>query len=139
MRFKPKNISKKGAYLDVETLINDGRCTIVAEFLRRVQEVTWNKSLMTTHMGHLGLVRDDVRPGFKVCILYGCSVPVILQEIHKSPDELQAEMDDNYKMWREETKRLICKAQAKRILKRLRREAVKKELGKPSRRGHAGK
>ncbi|PMD41283.1 HET-domain-containing protein, partial [Hyaloscypha variabilis F] len=91
MRFKPTNISAKGGYLDVKTLINDGGCTIVATFLRRVQEVIWNRSLMRTKRHHLGLVRDDVRPGFKICILYGCSVPVILEEISKEAYEISAE------------------------------------------------
>ncbi|KAE9373669.1 HET-domain-containing protein [Stipitochalara longipes BDJ] len=75
MRYKAKTMSKAGGYVDCRKLIEEGRCTIVAQFLRRVQEVIWNRQLMRTKEGRLGLVRDDVSPGFKICILYGCSVP----------------------------------------------------------------
>ena len=39
MKFKAKTVSKAGGNLDSKMLINEGRSTIVAEFLRRVQEV----------------------------------------------------------------------------------------------------
>jgi len=56
---------------------------------------------MRTKGGRLGLVRDDVSPGFKICILYGCSVPVVLQKIPKSTIELKAELEDRYNQaWR---------------------------------------
>ncbi|PMD58677.1 HET-domain-containing protein [Hyaloscypha bicolor E] len=76
MRYKAKTMSKTGGYVDCRKLIEEGRCTIVAQFLRRVQEVIWNRQLMRTKDGRLGIVRDDVSAGFQVCILYGCSVPV---------------------------------------------------------------
>ena len=53
---------------------------MVAEFFRRVQAVIWNRCLMRTRGGHLGIVRKDVRPGDSICIIHGCSVPVILRE-----------------------------------------------------------
>ncbi|KAF2704190.1 HET-domain-containing protein, partial [Pleomassaria siparia CBS 279.74] len=94
MKFKAKTMSRTGGNLDTNKLIHEGRCTIVAEFLRRMQEVIWNRQLMRTKDNRLGLVRDDVSPGFKVCILYGCSVPVILREIPKSQLELETEQNE---------------------------------------------
>jgi hypothetical protein len=117
MKFKAKTKSKAHGNLDSKKLINEGRCTIVAEFLRRVQAVIWNRLLMTTagapsqniepKFPRLGLVRDDVRPGFKICILYGCSVPVVLQEIIKTKDEAQKELQALYEDFLERRKRAI--------------------------------
>jgi hypothetical protein len=108
MRYKAKTMSKTGGYVDCRKLIEEGRCTIVAQFLRRVQEVIWNRQLMRTDQGRLGLVRDDVSPGFKVCILYGCSVPVILQEFKKSPAELKTELIDRYNQWYSKVKVVVA-------------------------------
>jgi hypothetical protein len=102
MKFKANTKSKTGN-IDCKKLINEGRCTIVAEFLRRTQAVIWNRLLMRTEDGRLGLVRHDVRPGYRICILYGCSVPVILQEFSKTRRELQEEHSLNcvaeFKKW----------------------------------------
>ena len=136
MKFKAKTMSKTRGNLDSKKLINEGRCTIVAEFLRRVQEVIWNRQLMITKnadeegnpgKGRLGLVRDDVKPGFKVCILYGCSVPVILEEITKTPIELDLERRDAYLHWKKEVRRVVALCQARFRMKRLRRERDQKK------------
>lgn len=107
MKFKAKTKSKRGN-LDSKKLINEGQCTIVAEFLRRVQAVIWNRLLMTTKEGRLGLVRDDVKPGYMVCILYGCSVPVILQKINKSDNDMLIEQEVLYEEWLQKRKRVVC-------------------------------
>ncbi|KAF8856592.1 HET-domain-containing protein [Acephala macrosclerotiorum] len=111
MKFKAKTMSRTGGNLDTKKLINEGRCTIVAEFLRRMQEVIWNRQLMRTTKHRLGLVRDDVSPGFKVCILYGCSVPVILQEIPKSPSDIEKERTEEYEAWRRKLPAVVSKVQ----------------------------
>jgi len=80
--------------LDTSALINDGRCSEVAEYFRRVQAVIWNRSLMRTMSGHLGIVRKDVKEGDLVCILYGCSVPVILRGKQKTPTGLEEELKE---------------------------------------------
>ena len=76
-----------GNPLDTKMLINEGQCTIVAEFLRRVQAVIWNRCLMRTSKDHLGLVPADAKAGDSICIFYGCSVPVVLR-----PEPLTADM-----------------------------------------------
>ena len=75
--------------LKTEHIISEGGCTIVAEFLRRVQSVIWNRRLMRTkHLGHLGLSHHDSREGDLICVLYGCSAPVVLRKIEKSPGQI---------------------------------------------------
>lgn len=72
-------------HLDTKEIINHGHCTIVAEYLRRVQAVIWNRRLMhTKHGNHLGLVPENAKKGDLVCIFYGCSVPVLLRRQEKS-------------------------------------------------------
>ena len=80
-----------GGVVNTKQLINEGGCTIVAEFLRRVQAVIWNRCLMRTQDDRLGLIHETAREGDKICILYGCSVPVVLRRMIKS-DEI-AEME----------------------------------------------
>ncbi|KAL8784217.1 MAG: hypothetical protein Q9213_004109 [Squamulea squamosa] len=87
-----------GTILDTHELINHGRCSIVAQFLRRVQEVVWNKKLMHTRKEsgrpeRLGLVHQSAQEGDLICIFYGCSVPVVLRKVDKSEDEIKAEED----------------------------------------------
>lgn len=69
--------------LNTTELINDGRCSVISEFFRRVQAVIWNRSLMRTESYRLGIVHQDVQPDDLVCILYGCTVPVILRKKFK--------------------------------------------------------
>lgn len=68
-------------------LINNQRCSVVAQFCRRVQAVIWNRSLIRTGTQKLGLVGKNVQTEDLVCILYGCSVPVILRKSNRKTDE----------------------------------------------------
>lgn len=81
---------------------------------------------MRTKEGRLGLVRDDVSPGFKVCILYGCSVPVILQEIKKSPAELKAEQVNRYDQWYGKVKMVAAFCEVRYLLLKKKRRKVEK-------------
>lgn len=81
--------------INTTELINEGRCSVIAEFCRRVQAVIWNRRLMKTKSGNYGLVRKDVQNGDLVCILYGCSVPVILRRRTKTQrDKLKEQEED---------------------------------------------
>lgn len=54
---------------------------VVEEFLNRVEAVVWGKRLIKTKERHwLGLAPKTVQTGDTICILFGCSVPVILRE-----------------------------------------------------------
>lgn len=65
--------------VDTMALKSYERNSIIAEFCRRVQSVIWNRAMIMTDSGKLGLVSNSVKEGDLICILYGCSVPVILR------------------------------------------------------------
>ena len=98
-----------GEPLNTKQLIDEGRCTIVAEFLRRVQAVIWNRLLMLTEKGRLGLVHETAKEENLVCILCGCSVPVVLRKFDKTDAQIKEEQ-----------------AEDELELKRLKKEAVDK-------------
>ncbi|KAL9062621.1 MAG: hypothetical protein Q9157_008763, partial [Trypethelium eluteriae] len=89
-----------GGTLETGKLMTEGQCSIIAEFLRRVQAVVWDRRLMRTKSivngsRRLGLVpyqakRPDINDLF-VCILYGCSVPVVLRRILKDENTIMKE------------------------------------------------
>lgn len=75
--------------------LRDNRRTpsTILSFLDRVQETVFGRRFFTTeantgaHKASLfGLGPKDVRSGDVVCILFGCSVPVILREMTKEKD-----------------------------------------------------
>jgi len=51
-----------------------------SRFLSRVRECTRNRKFATTSLRRLGLVWSGARPKDIVCVLMGCSVPVILRK-----------------------------------------------------------
>ena len=62
----------------------------MSEYLHRVSHVTWNKKLMLaeneTGNTHFGLAPPALERYDIVCILLGCSVPVVLREHKKGTD-----------------------------------------------------
>ncbi|KAI1391136.1 HET-domain-containing protein [Hypoxylon trugodes] len=101
----------QGDVLNTKDILNWGNCSVVGEVLRRVQSVIWNRKLMRTKDGQrLGLAPQYSRKGDLICILYGCSVPVILRELTKSSDEVAEETRR-----REEKQREIDKKVAQRF------------------------
>ena len=96
-------------------LINNERCSVVAQFCRRVQAVIWNRSLIKTETKKLGLAGKNVLTEDFVCILYGCSVPVILRKSKRKTDEdIRLEIEEEichrkrevFAVWREFHKRV---------------------------------
>jgi hypothetical protein len=71
--------------VNTSDLINNEQNSIIAEFCRRVHAVIWGRRLYKTARGRLGLA-SKVQKGDLVCIIYGCTVPVILACKHKSGD-----------------------------------------------------
>ncbi|KAF2240006.1 HET-domain-containing protein, partial [Viridothelium virens] len=93
-----KESFNKGSFqsgtVDTNGLISNERNSVVAQFCRRVQAAIWNRALVRTKHGKLGLVSKNVQAGDLVCILYGCSVPVILRKNGpKNPGVLDIEME----------------------------------------------
>ncbi|KAI1608937.1 heterokaryon incompatibility protein-domain-containing protein [Exophiala viscosa] len=85
--------------LNTQHIINHGRCTIVAEFLRRVQAVIWNRRLMHTKYGkHLGLIPKKAKKDDLVCIFYGCSVPVLLRRQEKTNGDVAQDFEQDVEM-----------------------------------------
>lgn len=73
-------------HLDPKEIINDERTSdLVVEFLRRVQSVVWNRKMMQAKPSAsgeeqlFGLAPEKAKVGDLVCVLLGCSVPVILR------------------------------------------------------------
>jgi len=77
-----------GGDIDLNAIINeDTTPTIVVQYLERVRDVVWNRKafLAATSSGEttedlFGLCSQKAKKGDHVCILYGCSVPVILRK-----------------------------------------------------------
>ena len=68
-----------GGISTMELLRQKKQSTIVTKFVRRVQEVIWMRRLFTTRRSSLGLAPQEARKGDLICILYGCSVPILLR------------------------------------------------------------
>ena len=88
----------EGDGLSTKEPITHGKCpSIASEFLRRVQAVVWDRKLFQsrgrkyrppTQTGTprlskklFGLAPGKAQAGDYICILYGCSVPVVLRKI----------------------------------------------------------
>jgi hypothetical protein len=52
----------------------------LVQFLRRVQAATWNRRFMITVGGKFGLVPAEAERGDRLCLLWGCTVPVVLRQ-----------------------------------------------------------
>jgi len=83
--------------IEISKLIEDGQDDMTMEFLKRVESVIWNRKFLKSACkkysgprGNLvpkqlfGLAPDLAREKDIICILLGCSVPVILRE-HRKP------------------------------------------------------
>ncbi|KAH9222972.1 heterokaryon incompatibility protein-domain-containing protein [Leptodontidium sp. 2 PMI_412] len=55
--------------------------TLVVDFLQRVQSVIWNRKFLVSEGRLIGLAPMAAQERDVICILYGCSVPVVLREI----------------------------------------------------------
>jgi hypothetical protein len=79
-----------GGILKIEAM-KDAVAPIVREFLERVYCVTLNRRLVLFRnraaSESVGLAPVDVRKDDVVCILYGCSVPVLLRKVENGGQE----------------------------------------------------
>jgi hypothetical protein len=67
--------------ISTNALLSSTTLPPITEFLQRVQEVVWNRQLIRTGRGYWGLAPDGAEKGDLVCVLYGCSVPVVIREL----------------------------------------------------------
>jgi len=71
----------EGGDLDTHDAIYNAQSSLVSEYVERVQAVVWSRRMMITAAKRLlGLVPKKSREGDLLCILHGCSVPVILRK-----------------------------------------------------------
>ena len=68
-----------GLDLDTRRLMFESSPGIVFDFLRRVLSVIWGRRLATLGRGYVVLGPGSCKVGDLVCILDGCSVPVLLR------------------------------------------------------------
>jgi len=83
-----RNVS---AHIDIEGLLSHTESSHVREFLRRVRDVCWSRTLVSLRLSKellvggctssqvITLCPPETRTGDFICILYGCSVPVVLR------------------------------------------------------------
>ncbi|KAI0379978.1 HET-domain-containing protein [Hypomontagnella monticulosa] len=96
----------QGDALNTKDVVNWGRCGIVGEVLRRVQSSIWNRTMMRTKTDRrFGLAPQYTKQGDLICILYGCSVPVLLRKFSKSKEEVEEEDRQRLKKQQEELER----------------------------------
>lgn len=120
----------KGGYMggavDTTALINYEQNSVVAQFCRRVQAVTWNRALVRTKSDKLGLVGKNVQSDDLVCILYGCSVPIILRKSNRKDDAIfNAELEWELKFLTDNLRTYV-----KRWMKRVSEHRERKEQDK---------
>jgi Heterokaryon incompatibility protein (HET) len=71
-----------GGSLNTQSLISNDKSKIMTRYLKRVQAVVWMRKLIKTSRDELlGLAPHRAKKGDKICILRGCSVPVILRPV----------------------------------------------------------
>jgi hypothetical protein len=104
---------RESGSVNTTALINNERNSIIAEFCRRVHAVIWGRSLFKMlktgedqlaegkpPKGKLGLGKN-VQKDDLVCILHGCTVPVILSPRRKKPGEREDEkFEDKYEAFK---------------------------------------
>jgi len=74
-------LTGKPGDVDIRGLLSFSPPKIIHEFLKRVETVVWGRRLIKTGEGRLGLVPRESKEGDLICILLGCSVPVVLRRI----------------------------------------------------------
>ena len=82
-------IERRNSNGDIHTaeLIRQGQPQRMVEFLKRVQEVIWDKRffLLSGRTSYrLGIAPSGAQEGDILCVLLGCSVPVVLRPLDKS-------------------------------------------------------
>lgn len=111
----------KGGYasgsVNLSELIANERCSVIAQFCRRVQAVIWNRCLITTEAKRLGLSGKTVKAGDLICILYGCSVPVALRRQRKTKEDVIKACDDDLNSLKERIRTRFESAQRQRKAK----------------------
>jgi hypothetical protein len=83
----------QNGHINTKELLRKGQPTIVHDYLKRVQAVTWNRVFFEADASSdgeeeklFGLGPPKASHGDVVCVLFGCSVPVILRKRQDKED-----------------------------------------------------
>jgi len=104
-------ISDDSSAINPSSIIKDARYGngATADFCRRMQDVVTGRRLVKTKWEkRLGLVsgkkvrgtheealmKEGIKAGDLVCVLYGCSVPVVLRRVRKTDDQIKVEREE---------------------------------------------
>lgn len=114
----------KGGPINTETIVSYGGCSVVVDFMRRVQAVIWNRKLMRTgSRNYLGLVPKATEQGDLIAILYGCTVPVVLRRLEKTEKQMRDQRNAREKQDRERAAVTIQRSWRRKVIRR--REAAR--------------
>lgn len=80
------NLLDEMSTLDPEELLEQDVPHYVEQFITAIQNTLWNRRTFrlqdnNTNRVLVGLVPQDAKVGDQICILYGCSVPVVLRKL----------------------------------------------------------
>ncbi|RDW80345.1 hypothetical protein BP5796_05043 [Coleophoma crateriformis] len=50
-------------------------------FLNRIRSITKTRIFAVSDAGYIGVVPPNTQPGDKICVLFGCSVPVVIRKV----------------------------------------------------------
>ncbi|KAH4805150.1 hypothetical protein HBH61_163500 [Parastagonospora nodorum] len=83
--------SETASVIDIEELLDTDIPELVRTYLLVVRDIVWNRRTFRSDINSygkqfVGLVPPNARIGDQICILYGCSVPVVLRKL-ESPDQ----------------------------------------------------
>jgi hypothetical protein len=111
--------------IDLETPINYHKCQPAIAVCRRVQAVIWGRKLMSVQLRKrrveapdvpldeekqikvLGLAPEQAEKDDLVCILFGCSVPVVLRKHKKSESMMKSEKEQQQKQLEDDARKKI--------------------------------
>jgi hypothetical protein len=83
--------SETASGIDIEELLDTDIPELVRTYLLVVRDIVWNRRTFRSDINpcgkqFVGLVPPNARIGDQICILYGCSIPVVLRKL-ESPDQ----------------------------------------------------
>jgi len=93
---KPKdstNLLEHMSSIDIEELLDTEIPDHVKKYLAVVRDVIWNRRTFRSKVNDgtegplVGLIPQNAKVGDQVCILYGCSVPIVLRKLPSSNNE----------------------------------------------------
>ena len=87
------NLLEHMSSIDIEELLDTKIPDHVKKFLEVARDVIWNRRTFRSKVNDdterplMGLIPQNAKVGDQVCILYGCSVPVVLRKLPSSNNE----------------------------------------------------